>query len=536
MPQNSENTKLPNANLPEDNLEERLHRHYVHLLQTPLDENADQQTIEKLQKEILPKPQSGLPAIFLSKIHNVIVNNNVAEHLLALRNLVYNEAEREEMEHPLKEHKQNFPAFTPEMKEEYTILVPQMLPVHFKLFQGIFHREGYNIEFLENTSYSVTEQGLQNVHNDTCYPALLAIGQLLDAIKSGKYDLNRIALLLPQTGGGCRASNYIYLLKKALEKNGLSHIPVIALRLDTFSAGGLVITKHMLLATLFACFYGDMILWLKNQTKPYEVTPGHTDKVVEILTNQLDQSFANGTYMLLSKNYLRILRAFQKIELHAEPKPKVGIVGEIYMKYAPLGNNDLENYLISQGAQPVVTGVLDFIFYSLNNTFVDAKLYNGPSFKNIFIRLLFSFMERGQKLMASVIRHHSSFMPPATFSQIKKAAHGCISEGVKMGEGWLLTGEMIDLIESGVNNIISAQPFGCLPNHIVAKGMIRAVKGRCPNANIVAIDYDPGASRTNQENRIKLLLANANAALKGNTAPKKVLNITPAAVKAEKMA
>lgn len=515
-------------------LDERLKKYLEHLLDMPLPQQEKKEHTNSADFKLNPRVQSSLPVAIRESLHHFVVDHNLSDHLDALKNLLDTRAEREELEHPVKEHTVSCPVFTSDMKSDYTILVPQMLPVHFALFQGIFRRQGYNLDFLENTSYSVTEQGLQNVHNDTCYPALLAIGQLLDAVKSGKYDLNRIALLLPQTGGGCRASNYVYLLKKALEKSDLSHIPVIALRLDNFSAEGLVITKRMLLSMAYACFYGDMILWLKNQTKPYEVVPGHTDKVIEILTRQLDQSFSNGSYLRLSKNYMRILRAFKQIKLTDEKKPKVGIVGEIYMKYAPLGNNDLENYLISQGAQPVVTGVLDFIFYSLNNTFVDAKLYNGPAFKNIFVKLGFQFMERGQRLMTNTIKKHSDFMPPASFSQVKKAAKGCIGEGVKMGEGWLLTGEMIDLIHHGVNNIISAQPFGCLPNHIVAKGMIRAVKERCPGANIVAIDYDPGASRTNQENRIKLLLANANAELKGNTDKKRVLNLsdTKAAPKA----
>lgn len=534
MPENKTSNPVPQDMEQEiaATLDKHLAQYLEHLLGTPVppkSEEQKQQNRESVAFSFNPRVQSSLPLAIRESLHHFIVDHNLAAHLDALKDLLENKAEREEMERPIKEHTITCPAFTADMKNDYTILVPQMLPVHFTLMQGIFRRQGYNLDFLENTSYSVTEQGLQNVHNDTCYPALLAIGQLLDAIKSGKYDLNRIALLLPQTGGGCRASNYVYLLKKALEKSGLNHIPVIALRLDNFSAEGLVITKRMLFSLAYACFYGDMILWLKNQTKPYELIPGHTDKVIDILISQLDQAFANGSYLRLGKNYMRILQAFKQIKLSDEKKPKVGIVGEIYMKYAPLGNNDLENYLISQGAQPVVTGVLDFIFYSLNNTFVDARLYNGPSFKNIFVKWGFKFMERGQRLMTNTIKKHSDFMPPASFSDVKNAARGCIGEGVKMGEGWLLTGEMIDLIEHGVNNIISAQPFGCLPNHIVAKGMIRAVKERCPGANIVAIDYDPGASRTNQENRIKLLLANANAELNSGAEKKRVLNLNPTA-------
>lgn len=533
MPETEKNFNNPNReaeNALAEALDERLQSYLRHLTQVDLPAESQPEAKPEPQPKadefsFNPLTQSSLPTAIRNSLHHFIISHHLPERLAELKRLLSDEAQREEMERPVKEHNMNFPPFTPEMKNDYTILAPQMLPVHFKLMQGILHRQGYNLEFLENKDYSVTEQGLQNVHNDTCYPALLAIGQLLDAVKSGKYDLDHIALLLPQTGGGCRASNYIYLLKKALEKNGLTNIPVIAMRLDNFSAGGMVLTKRTLLAMLYACIYGDMILWLKNQTKPYEIIPGHTDKVIEILTNQLDQSFANGSYLLLAKNYLHIINAFKQIKLTSEIKPKVGIVGEIYMKYAPLGNNDLENYLIEQGAQPVVTGVLDFIFYSLNNTFVDAKLYNGPDFKNVFVKLLFKFLEHNQRLMTNMIRRHSGFMPPATFSQVKKAAKGCISEGVKMGEGWLLTGEMIDLIENGVNNIVSAQPFGCLPNHIVAKGMIRAVKERCPQANIIAIDYDPGASRTNQENRIKLLLANANAALKSDQPKKAVLDL-----------
>ncbi len=512
-------------------VDERLQTHFEQLMQVPLDEAKakaePEHKIPRLMQSRLNAFQQNAHSTecLRQRTHQILKQSRMQERLSALLELLSNKAEQEEREMPLREHTIATPTFSADMKADYTILVPQMLPVHFKLLQGIFHRQGYNLEFLSNDGYSVTEQGLQNVHNDTCYPALLAIGQLLDAIKSGKYDLNRIALLLPQTGGGCRASNYVYLLKKALEKNGLTHIPVIALRLDSLNASGLVITKGMLLKALFACFYGDMILWLKNQTKPYEVISGHTDKVIDILTNQLDQSFANGSYIRLKKNYLRILNAFKQIRLKDEKKPKVGIVGEIYMKYAPLGNNDLENYLIEQGAQPVVTGVLDFMFYSINNTFVDAKLYKGPAFSNIFKKQAFLLLMKGQTLMAKIIRRHSDFMPPSSFTDVQKAARGCISEGVKMGEGWLLTGEMIDLTENGVNNIVSAQPFGCLPNHIVAKGMIRAVKDRCPGANIIAIDYDPGASHTNQENRIKLLLANANAELAGNTAQHRVLHL-----------
>ena len=408
------------------------------------------------------------------------------------------------------EHKVPRPLFTMEMKKDYTILVPQMLSVHFPLLLEIFRQKGYNVELLDTTHRGIVDEGLKNVHNDTCYPALLVIGQMMDALKSGKYDVNKVALLITQTGGGCRASNYAYLLRKALEKNNMPQIPVITLNINSMeSHPGFQFTPELIVKSIFACLYGDLMMGLKNQSLPYEVNKGETMEVINRITNYLADTFKTKDYKKYKKHFKYIVQEMHKIERKITDKIKVGIVGEIYVKYAPLGNNQLEDYLLSEGAEPVLTGVLDFLLYGFNNNFVDARLYKKATWKTMLVKLIFKKIVNVQKEMSEVIKKYSNFRPLSTFDDVQKAAQGFISDGVKMGEGWLLTGEMVEFIQSGINNVITTQPFGCLPNHIVAKGMIRSIKTKYPDANIVAIDYDPGATRTNQENRIKLMLANA---------------------------
>jgi predicted nucleotide-binding protein (sugar kinase/HSP70/actin superfamily) len=412
----------------------------------------------------------------------------------------------------LTEHMVPKPLFTKEMKKDYTILVPQMLSVHFPLLLEVFKQYGYNMELLDTTHRGIVDEGLKNVHNDTCYPALLVIGQMMDALKSGKYDIHKVALLITQTGGGCRASNYAYLLRKALEKNNMGFIPVITLNINSMETHpGFEFTKELILKAIICCIYGDLMMGLKNQCLPYEVNKGETMKVIDDLTQKLAETFKTKEYKRLKKNMTMIVKEMNKIERNITDKVKVGIVGEIYVKYAPLGNNRLEEYLLSEGAEPVLTGVLDFLLYGFNNNLVDARLYVKSTWKTQVVRLICAYIMHLQNKMTNIIKKHSNFRPLSTFSDVKKAAQGIISDGVKMGEGWLLTGEMVEFIQHGINNIITTQPFGCLPNHIVAKGMIRNIKNKYPNANIVAIDYDPGATKTNQENRIKLMLANAAA-------------------------
>lgn len=404
--------------------------------------------------------------------------------------------------------------FTTEMKKDYTILAPQMLPIHFEFIEKVLRQAGYQVEVLSTTHKNIVEEGLKSVHNDTCYPALLVIGQFIDALKSGKYDVDKTACLLTQTGGGCRASNYIYLLRKALEKSGFSQVPVISLNFSGLEENpGFRINQKTLVKLVYALLYGDFLMCIKNQCEPYEENPGDTNAMVAHWTKRLLEQMEGPLFVRLARNYRAILRDFADIAMdRTREKVKVGIVGEIYMKYAPLGNNYLESYLLKEGAEVVNSGLLDFCLYCIYNNLFDQLFYGSSLKKRVVNRIAAKFLLSKQRQMIREIKQHGMFVAPTDFERVVSMSEGYIDHGVKMGEGWLLTAEMLDLIYSGVNNIVSAQPFGCLPNHIVAKGMMRKIKDQFPLANIVAVDYDPGASAINQENRIRLMLANAKLA------------------------
>lgn len=402
--------------------------------------------------------------------------------------------------------------FTEEMKKEYTILMPQMLPIHFGMFRKILELEGYRIETLSNNGRSVVDEGLKHVHNDTCYPALLVIGQFIDAVKSGHYDPHKVALLITQTGGGCRASNYIHLLRKALEKAQMSFIPVISLSFGMEKNPGFGLHAGLLRRMVFAMMYGDLIMNLLNQVRPYERQAGQADALVDDWCRRLVEGFQAGHYM--RRKYMRELfdqmcTEFAAIPVSSEEKIRVGIVGEIYVKYSALGNNNLEEFLLSEGAEPVVPGLTDFIIFKVYNREVDVDIYGGSSLKRALVRYMKRYVVHCQQDMIDALNRSGRFRAPGPFSQLQGLVKGYLGAGNKMGEGWLLTAEMLELIHSGTPNIVCAQPFGCLPNHIVGKGMIRKIKDHHPESNIVSIDYDPGATRINQENRIKLMLANA---------------------------
>lgn len=414
--------------------------------------------------------------------------------------------------------------FTEEMKKEYTILMPQMLPVHFSMMRKCIELEGFKVDMLTSTNREIVNTGLRYVHNDTCYPALLVIGQLIEAVESGRYDPHKVALIITQTGGGCRASNYIHLLRKALKKAGLEFIPVISLNLSGLDKNpGFKLGLKFLIRMIYAMVYGDMIVQMANQCRPYEIEEGATQRVIDRWVNELVNQFKD-LKGVTKKSFLKNLDAiaddFDAIPVNLVPKVKVGVVGEIYIKYSPLGNNNLEDFLLAEGCEPVVPGLIDFAIFKTNNRVVDVELYGGNPLKHWICGVLQRFIEKRQQYLIDAIGKKKRFRAPQTFREISKLVEGYLGYGNKMGEGWLLTGEMLELIESGINNIVCTQPFGCLPNHIAGKGMIRAIKNRHPDSNIVAIDYDPGATKINQENRIKLMLANARmAAEKAEPAP-----------------
>lgn len=406
--------------------------------------------------------------------------------------------------------------FTKEMKKEYKILIPQMASIQFRIMERVFDQYGYNTELLETDGPEIAQVGLKYVHNDTCYPALLVIGQFIHALQSGKYDVHKTALLITQTGGGCRASNYIHLLRKALKKAGLEFVPVISLNISGLENNpGFKLTLPMARKLIGALVYGDTLMLLSNQTKPYEVNKGESMALVNSWIENIISQYKEGRGFKLEQqkqNLDDMAKSFSNIERSIVPKIKVGIVGEIYVKYAPLGNNNLEAFLNGQGCEVCVPGIMGFALFKLDNRLQDIELYGGSSVKYKVLHKAYKYLEKMESLIVDCAVKYG-FNPPGRYSHLKSLVTGVIGLGNKMGEGWLLTAEMLELAESGYNNIVCTQPFGCLPNHIVGKGMIRKIKEINPKANIVAIDYDPGATKVNQENRIKLMLSVANEEL-----------------------
>ncbi len=406
--------------------------------------------------------------------------------------------------------------FTQEMKRTHTILVPNMLPMHFQMIGRVLERVGYKVELLETSGPQIAETGLKYVHNDTCYPAILVIGQFIHALQSGKYDPDRVALILFQTGGGCRASNYIHLLRKALEKAGLGHVPVISLSMAGLEKHpGFQLTLPLVMKMMYGVLYGDLLMTLVNQCKPYEVEKGSAQALADRWTRQLAGELtarSTGGYRRVKSNYRRILDQFAAIPMERRDTLKVGVVGEIFVKYSPLGNNNLEQFLVDEGAEVVIPGLMDFCLYCVYNNMLDHQLYGMQKLSQPAYRAAYQYLVGKERDMIAAIAAHGRFTPPTLFTRTVSLVQGTISMGVKMGEGWLLTAEMLELADKGVGNIVCTQPFGCLPNHICGKGMMKPIKEKNPAINIVAIDYDAGATRVNQENRLKLMLANARQA------------------------
>ncbi len=403
----------------------------------------------------------------------------------------------------------DYPVFTAEMKKDYTILIPDMLPWHFDLLVYVMRQEGYRVEILKNEGRAVIDEGLKHVHNDACYPALCVIGQYIDALKSGKFDVDHTAVLITQSGGGCRASNYIPLIRKAL-KAEFPQVPVLSLNFAGLEKGnGLELNLKFLLKLAYSIFYGDLIMSFYNQTKPYETHEGDSAKAREKCVAEMKRGLDGGGYKKLKRNVHFLLDTFSAVPVKREEKVKVGIVGEIYVKYSPLGNSHLEDFLLSENCEPVVPALMDFILYCVINNVNDAKFYGNRTAATPVFGLVYRWLYGKQKKIIKWTKQHGRYEPLHDFEHLRRCADKVINQGVKMGEGWLIPAEMAALAETGTENIVCAQPFGCLPNHIAGKGAVRALKMLYQNENIVPVDYDPSATRVNQENRIKLMLATA---------------------------
>ena len=417
----------------------------------------------------------------------------------------------------------SYPKFTQDMKKTHTLLMPNMAPIHFQMIVSALHDEGYNVELLDNNGHEVAQEGLKYVHNDTCYPALLVIGQFMNALKSGKYDLDHTALMITQTGGGCRASNYIHLLRKALVKAGFPQVPVASINFSGLEKdSGFHFTLPLARKAIAAIFYGDELMSLANQTRPYENEKGSADALVSRWIAKVQDLFHEGRGVKkkeMAKVFRDIARDFANLPVTYTPKVKVGVVGEIYVKYSPLGNNHLEEFLHGQDCEVNLPGLMGFVQYCVENTSETVKLYGGSAIEKFGAERLMDWLTAREQLMIDAIAAYPQFHAPTLFLHTKELAKGVIGYGNKMGEGWLLTSEMMELQSTGFENIVCAQPFGCLPNHICGKGMISKIRAIYPNANITPIDYDPSATRVNQENRIKLMLSVAKERLNTGTTP-----------------
>lgn len=339
--------------------------------------------------------------------------------------------------------------FTKEMKRDYTILVPNMLPVHFKLVMSVMRTYGFKMELLETTGKQISEAGLKYTHNDTCYPAILVIGQFIDALESGKYDPHKTALIMFQTGGGCRASNYISLIRKALAKAGYGYVPVISFSLlGLENHPGFKLSVKMLMSMFYAAAYGDLMMSLANQTKPYEKNKGDTERLCREYTERLGDELGSGRkakYRDVLDNCRRMTEDFAKIPLEKREAVRVGIVGEIFVKYSPLANNGLEDFLISEGAEPVVPGLLDFCLFFIYNEVAEFGLYRMKVLAHPVFKIAYKKLCAFKREINGIIKEQGSFRPWTEFEDVVKIAKSVINTAVKMGEGWLLTAEMIEI-------------------------------------------------------------------------------------------
>ena len=443
--------------------------------------------------------------------------SNLGAVKIRIRSLKSAMEEREKNNVKLKniDNSYNKNLFTKEMKKDWTILAPQMSPIHFQFIEKAARASGYNIDVLPANDKEAIEEGIKYVNNDACYPSILVIGQMINALKSGKYDPNKTALIISQTGGGCRATNYVGFLKKGLREAGFPNVPIISLNvLGMERQPGFKISYRLIKKLMMGVIYGDLFIRVLYRVRPYETVKGSANKLYEYYREKAFKNVENGNKNEMNKLVKEIVKVFDTLEINDEVKPKVGIVGEILVKYHPTANNNIVDVLEKEGAEVVVPELLDFFLYCCYNSKFKNRYLSGSSIVKTGCDIAISYIESYRKVVIKELQNSERFGYPSSINNLAKKAANVVSLGNQTGEGWLLTGEMVELIESDVNNIVCIQPFACLPNHITGKGMIKALKSKYPLANIVAVDYDPGASEVNQLNRIKLMMSVAFKNLK----------------------
>ena len=415
--------------------------------------------------------------------------------------------------------------FTKEMKKDYTILVPQMAPIHFELFEKVLQSEGYKVKLLRECTPHTVETGLKYVNNDACYPSILTIGQLLEEVESGEYDTNKLALMMSQTGGGCRATNYIGFIRKALRDAGYPEIPVISFNFVGLEKNsGFKITLSLVKKLIKAVIYGDLLQKLLYKNKAYEVNKGETEKLYHEWLEKCKKLSVEATVKEFNQSLYDMVNDFEKIELDTSiEKPKVGIVGEILIKYHPFGNNYCNDLLDKEGAEVIMPDLMGFVKYVMMNGIVKEKILGKINFTSKIYRAAIKIVNNIEKDYKKALEGSSKgYLPPCNIEELAEMVEDILSTGNQTGEGWILTAEMLEFMQNGIQNIVCLQPFACLPNHVVGKGVIKTIRNKYPEANIAAIDYDPGASESNQINRIKLLITIAKDNIKLKEKRKKI--------------
>lgn len=469
----------------------------------------------------------GLDAVTTDQVNDILTNagkiytvlkidevNNLGAARIRIRSLISALRVREERRYTrsVVSSSYNRVVFTKEMRKNYTLLCPQMSPIHFDLLEPAIRSFGYNLVVLKNDDKTAVDTGLRYVNNDACYPSLIVIGQVMDALLSGKYDLDHTAVLMSQTGGGCRASNYIGFIRRALEKAGMPQVPVISVNANGMETNpGFSFSVPLLTKALQAVVYGDVFMRVLYATRPYERDPGAANALHEKWKKVCIKALSTKDpgMMTFMRNVRGIIRDFDELPRVNVTKPKVGIVGEILVKFSPTANNHIVDLLESEGAEAVMPDLMDFLLYCFYNSNFRADNLGTKRSTAHLCNMAISLLEYFRKTARIALEKSKHFTPPAKIKDLAVLAGGFVSIGNQTGEGWFLTGEMLELIHSGVDNIVCVQPFGCLPNHIVGKGVIKELRKENPKANIIAVDYDPGASEVNQLNRIKLMLATA---------------------------
>ncbi|UZQ49284.1 2-hydroxyacyl-CoA dehydratase [Clostridium kluyveri] len=398
--------------------------------------------------------------------------------------------------------------FTKEMKKTHTILCPQMSPIHFQFLQEAFKESGYNLEILPSVDKKAVEEGLRYVNNDACYPSIIVTGQLIEALKSGKYDLENTSVIMSQTGGGCRATNYIGFLRKALKEAGMEKIPVISLNVAGLEKNpGFKITVGLVNKSMMALLYGDLFMRVLYRVRPYEKIKGSANLLYEEWVKKCKENVVNGNHREFKENIYNIVEDFDNLEIKSIVKPRVGVVGEILVKFHPTANNNIVDILESEGVEVVVPDLMDFFLYCAYDAGFKYKYLSGSYFNKIIKDSAIKFIEYFRRHMKTALKNSQRFSETSDIRKLAEDASRILSIGNQTGEGWFLTAEMIELIKGGTKNIVCMQPFACLPNHVTGKGMIKELKRIYPGSNIAAIDYDPGASEVNQLNRLKLMLS-----------------------------